>query len=285
MSVIRPTRHLNKLFILGTVTFTLTYLLLQTSTVRHIGNKVGHFDVGTTRKTSDLSTMHSAGSMLPESTGQNKLRSSINISTILNKETDLVFIKVGITVRKKKSITTPSPQPSSSSTTQASTTSPPIINPHPFKYVLHPGNVCSHGNTYLFVYVHSAPTHYKHRLLIRQTWGNPRPYSPTKVKVVFILGLSQLPQTNAAVRYESDMYGDIVQEDFMDAYKNLTYKGVAGLRYVSENCRNASYVMKTDDDVVVNVYALLQQLQDAQTDALIMCLTWYHMKVAEHLSI
>jgi len=53
---------------------------------------------------------------------------------------------------------------------------------------------------------------------------------------------------------------DILQSNFSDTYRNLSIKAVAGLKWVTEHCRSAKYVLKTDDDTFVNVYLLLQLL-------------------------
>ena len=40
---------------------------------------------------------------------------------------------------------------------------------------------------------------------------------------------------------------------FQDIYYNLTLKTVMGLKWSSIYCSQAKYVMKTDDDIFVNV--------------------------------
>lgn len=59
---------------------------------------------------------------------------------------------------------------------------------------------------------------------------------------------------------ENKLHNDIVQENFLDTYKNLTLKTIMGLKWVSDYCGNASYAMKIDDDVVVNPFFLLKYL-------------------------
>lgn len=44
--------------------------------------------------------------------------------------------------------------------------------------------------------------------------------------------------------------------------RNLSYKGVAALQWITEHCDHAKYIMKTDDDVFVNMFALLKHLND-----------------------
>ena len=40
----------------------------------------------------------------------------------------------------------------------------------------------------------------------------------------------------ASVRVESARYGDIVQTDFLDSYRNLTLKAVSWMRWVDAHC-------------------------------------------------
>ena len=56
------------------------------------------------------------------------------------------------------------------------------------------------------------------------------------------------------------MHQDLVQEEFVDTYDNLTLKTVAGLRWVSLYCSRARYVLKIDDHVFVNLFAVLGEL-------------------------
>ena len=52
------------------------------------------------------------------------------------------------------------------------------------------------------------------------------------------------------------MYGDILQGDFIDTYRNLTHKTILGIKWMSEYCDNARFIMKIDDDMVVNTKSL-----------------------------
>jgi beta-1,3-galactosyltransferase 1 len=158
------------------------------------------------------------------------------------------------------------------------------VNPHDFHYIINPTKVCADNDIFLLTYVHSAPAHYKRRMVIRETWGHPRNNPDIKIRVVFILGFSDDKNLQDAVHMESDMYGDIVQEDFLDSYRNLTYKAIAGLKWISKHCSNARFILKTDDDIFVNIFSLVAHLRSvfaksAVPNKLLLCLVWYHMKV------
>ncbi|KAF6036998.1 hypothetical protein EB796_004697 [Bugula neritina] len=63
------------------------------------------------------------------------------------------------------------------------------------------------------------------------------------------------------IRYESETYGDIVQESFLDSYRNLTYKAIEGAKWTSTYCKSAKLILKTDDDIVVDVHLLFHHIE------------------------
>uniref|UniRef100_A0A8D0F928 Hexosyltransferase n=1 Tax=Strix occidentalis caurina TaxID=311401 RepID=A0A8D0F928_STROC len=70
-------------------------------------------------------------------------------------------------------------------------------------------------------------------------------------------------EDNAAalsVEDESILYGDIIRQDFMDTYDNLTLKTIMAFRWVTEFCPNAKFLMKTDADVFINTANLVKFL-------------------------
>lgn len=160
-------------------------------------------------------------------------------------------------------------------------------NPHPFHYVINPTSVCS-GDIFLLVYVHSAPRHFKQRMAIRETWGNAGNFPDIVIKVIFLCGIiptDEGPSIQEALLLEADTYGDIVQEDFVDSYRNLTYKGIMGLKWVASHCRHAEFLLKSDDDIFINIFSLVTHLQRISLQRgkpireLLLCLVWYRMKV------
>ena len=163
-------------------------------------------------------------------------------------------------------------------------------NPHPFHFVINPTSVCS-GDIFLLVYVHSAPAHFKQRMAIRETWGGGRNFPDIVIKVIFLCGIVQTDEGRSvqdALLLEADTYGDIVQEDFVDSYRNLTYKAIMGLKWVTLHCRHAQFLLKSDDDIFVNIFRLVAHLQRISVQQrqpgdhvhqLLLCLVWYRMKV------
>lgn len=47
------------------------------------------------------------------------------------------------------------------------------------------------------------------------------------IRLVFMMGYTSDYRAREYVKLENGIYSDIVMEDFIDSYKNLTYKGIS----------------------------------------------------------
>lgn len=85
-----------------------------------------------------------------------------------------------------------------------------------------------------------------------------------RIKRVFLLGRAPTDKytTQNAIVDESRKFDDLVQGNFLESYRNLTYKHVMGHKWVAEYCKNVEYVIKMDDDIVVNLYKMRSVLLD-----------------------
>lgn len=117
-------------------------------------------------------------------------------------------------------------------------------------------NVCNTSVILLLVLVHTSPGNFAKRRTIRETWGQARP----KMRLVFMVGLVRDEGLQKLLEEESEMYEDIAQGNFVDAYRNMTYKHVMSLKYAIYHCPQTKYVLKTDDDVFVNTPSMMQFL-------------------------
>ncbi|XP_023726497.2 beta-1,3-galactosyltransferase 1-like, partial [Cryptotermes secundus] len=117
----------------------------------------------------------------------------------------------------------------------------------------------------LLILVASAPGNSEHRQAIRDTWGYAVPIH--EARLLFFLGHDGNGRpllTTESVLSEAQKYGDIVVEDFIDSYHNLTLKSVFMLKWTLKCCKSVPYVLKTDDDMLINVRALLQELENSK---------------------
>ncbi|XP_014668755.1 PREDICTED: beta-1,3-galactosyltransferase 5-like [Priapulus caudatus] len=92
------------------------------------------------------------------------------------------------------------------------------------------------------------------RNAVRRTWGSVRCVGSRRLRLLFVLGSSADAATQARVRRESDVHGDIVQAAFIDDYHNVSYKHVLALRWAARYCACADVILKLDDDVFLEPY-------------------------------
>lgn len=107
----------------------------------------------------------------------------------------------------------------------------------------------------LLIAITSAPAHEPARMAIRQTWGH---YSARRdVSIAFMLGAVTNTTLLSKLRSEELLYGDMIRGRFLDTYDNLTLKTISMLEWVDTYCSRAAYLLKTDDDMFINVPRLL----------------------------
>ncbi|KAL3982761.1 Galactosyltransferase family protein [Acanthocheilonema viteae] len=86
---------------------------------------------------------------------------------------------------------------------------------------------------------------------------------------------------------ESRRERDLIQQNFRDSYKNLTWKALMWLRFMDEYCPNIQYIIKLDDDVVGNILQTLHFLNVhfktvslLESEKQIFCRVIYHRQVS-----
>jgi hypothetical protein len=122
-------------------------------------------------------------------------------------------------------------------------------------------NVCrgSEVGILVAILVTSAPSHAGQRDTIRQTWGH---FALRRdVRVAFVVGSSDDTKIDRKVADESLLYGDVIQFSFVDSYNNLTSKVLSMLQWASKYCGATKFLLKTDDDMFINVPVLLNFLR------------------------
>ena len=107
-----------------------------------------------------------------------------------------------------------------------------------------PSNLCSKPSkgqaadetaVFLLVVVCSAVENTKERQTIRETWAKDQD-ELDDVRVIFMLGNSFNDTLQPNVTKESEIYGDILQESFVDTYANLTVKSLMLLKWFTTSC-------------------------------------------------
>ncbi|XP_028283320.1 beta-1,3-galactosyltransferase 2-like [Parambassis ranga] len=139
------------------------------------------------------------------------------------------------------------------------------ITQGPFPYVINEPDKCAANKpaVFLVLLIATEARQVEARNAIRQTWGNESVTPAVGFIRLFLLGkkegeLGLLQQR--MLQAESQRHHDIIQQDFLDSYKNLTIKTLMGMNWVAMHCPQASYVMKTDSDMFVNTEYLIYKL-------------------------
>ncbi|XP_038046441.1 uncharacterized protein LOC119720706 [Patiria miniata] len=132
----------------------------------------------------------------------------------------------------------------------------------------HPG-ACYDSNghkedIFLLVLISTLPRHFELRRAIRETWGEQSQILGENLRLLFVMGHTQtdIDLIQKQVKQEDDEFGDIIQADFAESFHNLTLKVVMGLKWVTENCRHATYMYKGDDDMFVNFKNIISYLRE-----------------------
>ena len=145
-----------------------------------------------------------------------------------------------------------------------------FIHKHKYRMSVNNASVCDR-HIFLLITVNSDPENRISRNIIRTTWGSVKIFNGLHIRVVFFMGDRLKPKRDRAddltaqLTNESISYGDIVRGDFIDDYVNMTYKTVLGLHWMTRYCPKATFIMKVDDDVMINIYKLVNFLKDLNT--------------------
>lgn len=123
----------------------------------------------------------------------------------------------------------------------------------------------SFNRTSAVIVVLSCRRNFLQRKLIRETYGTVKLLNNVQIlAVVFMLGSMDAPdetQTdNTELEIEMAQFGDLVMGDFVDTYRNLTSKSIMSYDWLVSYCPEADILVKTDDDVVLNIFKLTEEL-------------------------
>lgn len=119
------------------------------------------------------------------------------------------------------------------------------------------------------VIIHSHHSNSERRQQIRETWAESIKsgvFLGTKLKhrlaYAFTFGVNRDEAMNDRLVQESVENGDVIQGNFTEDYTNMTYKNVMGLQWTLQYCNAVRYLIKSDDDVMLNLPQLLDFLSN-----------------------
>lgn len=137
----------------------------------------------------------------------------------------------------------------------------PYLVEYPYKYnfIINEAKRCEEVKPFLVLVVPVAPQNKADRKIIRETWGAQTVVSGQKVALFFLLGIGKADEKELSE--ESKQHADLIQGDFVDCYKNLTIKTMVMLEWLDAHCRDATYAMKIDSDMFLNLPKLVEMLK------------------------
>jgi hypothetical protein len=149
------------------------------------------------------------------------------------------------------------------------------FQPH-ITHVINPKHLCKHADysILVLVMVFTEHDHQEKRNVIRETWGSVVNKNVGVVRLVFVLGDIEDENQKAQTRQEAAKYADILMGDFKESFRNLTLKSVMSLGWATEYCAQAKYLMKTDDDMWVNIPMFLSIVSQFQLEKAIGGTCW-----------
>jgi len=124
---------------------------------------------------------------------------------------------------------------------------------------------------YLLIVVKSITSSFARRKAVRSTWGNTETIpeiDKLKVRRLFLIGNSLddnsfdplKEQHEALLQAEANEYGDILQGEFHDSFRNLTLKEIMFLNWLPKHCPKTQFIFKGDDDIFANVPNIITYL-------------------------
>ncbi|OQV19276.1 putative Beta-1,3-galactosyltransferase 1 [Hypsibius exemplaris] len=140
------------------------------------------------------------------------------------------------------------------------------INPEP----------CSQTSApFLLLIIFTRPQAFERRKTIRETYGSVRLHCPGKMRILFIVGQVSDTTVQALLVKEAAETKDIIQSSaFTDGYGEAARKGVALLHWSVQNCPQAQFTAKADDDCWINLPRYLDILKAQRDNKKILGLLW-----------
>jgi len=166
-----------------------------------------------------------------------------------------------------------------------------------YRYISRKTKIADHANDYhiqpdlskednktILVFVSSRPNNRERRMLIRKTWANAtyyqRPDGMQSLVTIFVIGLTDAGQIDESVVDEAESFPDILTVNISDSYVNLVYKVKMALQWINKHS-SASYILKVDEDVIINTFAWIK-IVDKMTTKNISCFVGGHSMVGTH---
>ncbi|XP_077162696.1 beta-1,3-galactosyltransferase 9 [Paroedura picta] len=132
-------------------------------------------------------------------------------------------------------------------------------------YITSSSEACAHREIFLLVLTFSDPENASRRNTIRQTWANTTDIRGYSTVTLFVLGKPSSEATQLEVLKESQEHQDLIEGAFPDSPENQTLKTATALEWAVTFCPGARFILKTDEQMFVNLANLVDYLLSLRT--------------------
>ena len=120
----------------------------------------------------------------------------------------------------------------------------------------------------LLILVKTAAGNVVNRNVYRSTWANAKYLSKFDMPIVhsFLIGTGQFPSGKIPEKLmtESKEHGDIIFEDFIETYRNNTFKTFGGFKWALEVGPKFEFLLMIDDDIYLSIEQAVRFLRQPQ---------------------
>ena len=146
---------------------------------------------------------------------------------------------------------------------------PKPVNSWTYPVLFNNKDLCKEQNNqkvFLLAVVFTAPSNKKVRDDVRDTWGALMK-SSSDVRMSFILGKTFNANDMGDLLAEAKHHQDMIVFDFWDHYEYLAVKSMMSFTWANQFCPNVDFVLKVDDDILLNMHAMIKNLRHHQQNA------------------
>ena len=141
----------------------------------------------------------------------------------------------------------------------------PVINDFKMRFTVSLAHKCADFIPEVIIIVPSSRGNFQNRKNVRE--GNQGIYTKlnnNSVLLLFFIGNGprwEKPNITNILSDEMKQHGDIVQADFEDIYRNVLLKHIEMMKWIQTYCQGARFILRTDDDVGVDMNQLVQSMR------------------------
>jgi hypothetical protein len=119
---------------------------------------------------------------------------------------------------------------------------------------------CGRSEITIFVYstADTSGNNFNKRQSTRKTWVEDA--IKFNIQVFFVIAEPKDNETQKDLELEAFQYKDMIQFGFREDYYNCTLKHIAFMRWAQHKCLDTKYIMKADDDIILNINQLMKNL-------------------------